>query len=152
VSRRLSQKPTFRLSVLGKRWVKQISIVTLDEELVAVDFNVDFLKIDTEGYDFQVLKGAELVLRKGRIRFVQFEYNPNWLGTGSSLKEAKRFLEGVGFELFLIRSTGLHPLDYGFWGDYFRYSNFCACRPEDRKLIEPLIGGRCSLNNDRSLE
>jgi FkbM family methyltransferase len=123
----------------GETVVKQVPIVTLDQELMALDCNVDFLKIDAEGYDLKVLKGSELVLRKGRVRFVQFEYNSNWLGTGASLKAAKAYLEALGFELLLIRSTGLHPLDYGLWGDYFRYSNFFACRPEDRKMIEPLV-------------
>jgi FkbM family methyltransferase len=123
----------------GETVVKQVPIVTLDQELMALNCNVDFLKIDAEGYDLKVLKGSELVLRKGRVRFVQFEYNSNWLGTGASLRAAKAFLEALGFELLLIRSTGLHPLDYGLWGDYFRYSNFFACRPEDRKMIEPLV-------------
>jgi len=123
----------------GDAVVKQVPMVTLDEELKAGDFNIDVLKIDAEGYDLKVLKGAESFLRKGRIRFVQFEYNSNWLGSGSSLKEAKSFLEGLGFELLLIRSTGLHPLNYELWGDYFRYSNFFAYRPEDRSLVQPLV-------------
>ena len=124
----------------GKTVTKQVPMVTLDEELLSVDFNIDFLKIDTEGYDLRVLKGAESFLRKGRIRFVQFEYNSHWLGTGSSLKDAKTFLENLGFDLLLIRSGGLHPLNYGFWGDYFRYSNFLACRSEDKHLIQSLLG------------
>ena len=124
----------------GKAVIKEIPLVTLDQELASVEFNIDFLKIDTEGYDLKVLKGAESVLKKGRIRFIQFEYNSHWIGTGSSLKEAKTFLENLGFDLLLIRSTGLHPLDYGFWGDYFRYSNFLACRSEDRHLLGSLVG------------
>lgn len=124
----------------GDAVVKQIPIVTLDEELKAADFNIDFLKVDAEGYDLKVLKGAEALLRKGRIRFVQFEYNSNWLGTGSSLQEATSFLTGLGFDLLLIRSTGLHPIDYKLWGDYFRYSNFLACRAEDKNLLQSLMG------------
>jgi FkbM family methyltransferase len=124
----------------GDAVVRQIPIVTLDEELKAAGINIDFLKIDAEGYDLKVLKGAELFLSEGRVRFVQFEYNSNWLGTGSSLREAKSFLERLGFELFLIRSTGLHPIDYSLWGDYFRYSNFLACRAEDKKVIASLLG------------
>jgi FkbM family methyltransferase len=125
----------------GETAVREVPVVTLDEELLELDFNIDFLKVDAEGYDLKVLKGAERLLTKGRIRFVQFEYNSNWLGTGSSLRQAKTFLENLGFDLFLIRSTGLHPLDYSLWGDYFRYSNFFACRTEDRNLVQPLIGG-----------
>jgi FkbM family methyltransferase len=125
----------------GNAVIREIPMVTLDQELASVDFNIDFLKIDTEGYDLKVIKGAESVLRQGRIRFIQFEYNSHWVGTGSSLKEAKAFLENLGFDLLLIRSTGLHPLDYRFWGEYFRYSNFLACRLEDRPVIASLIGG-----------
>jgi FkbM family methyltransferase len=124
----------------GNSATKQVSMVTLDGELLSADFNIDFLKVDAEGYDLKVLKGAESLLRKGRIRFVQFEYNSHWLGAGSSLREAKALLENLGFELLLIRESGLHPLNYGFWGDYFRYSNFLACRPEDKHLIQPLLG------------
>ncbi len=119
---------------------KMVRVVSLDEMFLVADFNIDFLKTDTEGYDLKVLKGAESLLRKRRIRFVQFEYNSYWLGAGSSLKEAIRFLEDVGLDLLLIRGTGLHPFDYSFWGDYFRYSNFLAYHQEDKHLIQSAVG------------
>lgn len=121
---------------------KIVQVVSLDEIFLETSFNVDFLKIDTEGYDLKVLKGAESLLRKRRIRFVQFEYNSYWLGAGSSLKEAISFLQNVGLDLLLIRSTGLHPFDYSFWGDYFRYSNFLAYQREDKHLLEAVIRQR----------
>jgi len=34
---------------------------------------INFLKVDTEGYDLEVLKGAEEILDEGRIDFVQVE-------------------------------------------------------------------------------
>jgi hypothetical protein len=117
-------------------------LVTLDEELLESALSIDFLKIDTEGYDFKVLKGTEALLRVGRIRFIQFEYNAHWLSVGSSLAEARRFLESFGFQLLLIRSSGLHPLNYAFWGDYFRYSNFLAYRLEDKHLINCILSER----------
>jgi FkbM family methyltransferase len=119
--------------------VRKVRIVSLDEMLLGADFNIDFLKIDAEGYDLKVLKGAETLLRKRRVRFAQFEYNWNWLGVGSSLREAVYFLENAGFSLLLIRNTGLHPFDYDFWGDYFRYSNFLVYRQEDKPLIQTAI-------------
>jgi FkbM family methyltransferase len=36
---------------------------------------VDVLKIDTEGFDLEVLKGAEAMLNAGAISFVYFEFN-----------------------------------------------------------------------------
>jgi FkbM family methyltransferase len=124
----------------GEVVVREVPMVKLDDELQSVEFNIDFVKIDTEGFDLRVLKGAESALRDRRIKFVQFEYNSHWIGTGSSLKEAKDFLESVSFDLFLIRSTGLHPLNYSYWGEYFRYSNFLACHFEDKHLLGSLLG------------
>ena len=114
-----------------------VSIVTLDDEFPGSE-EMDFLKIDTEGHDLKVLKGATRLL--ARTRFVQFEYNSYWVSVGSSLAEALRLMESMGFVVFLIRSTGLHPLRYSFWSDYFRYSNFFACRPGDLETVRPLIG------------
>jgi FkbM family methyltransferase len=119
---------------------RRVPMVTLDQELPGFAADIDFLKIDTEGYDLKVLKGAKTLLKDRRIRFIQFEYNAHWLAVGSSLAEAQRFLEKMGFRLLLIRSTGLHPLSYSLWGDYFRYSNFLAYRDQDQSLIENLLG------------
>lgn len=119
--------------------LKEVRISTLDAEFPAAgDINsVDFLKIDTEGYDLKVMKGATALL--ARTRFLQFEYNSHWVSVGSSLSEASRFLRGLGFSLFLVRSTGLHPMCYEFWNDYFRYSNFFACRPADYDCVRSLL-------------
>lgn len=116
---------------------KKTTVTTLDLEFYNAKQSISFLKIDTEGYDLRVMKGAKQLLR--RVRFLQFEYNSYWLSANSSLAEANRFLSELGFCIFLIRSTGLHPLRYELWGDYFRYSNFFACRPSDFHCIHSLL-------------
>jgi hypothetical protein len=100
---------------------------------------IDFLKIDTEGFDLKVLKGGASML--ARTRFVQFEYNSRWVYAGSSLYEAIHFMPELGFSMYLVRSTGLHPFRYEFWRDYFGYSNFFLCRPEDLEIVRPLLRG-----------
>ena len=119
---------------------REVAVTTLDEEFVDPGVRVDFLKIDAEGYDLKVLQGAAKLLE--RTRFVQFEYNSQWLATGSSLLEASRFLNALGFSLYLIRASGLTPLHYDVWGDYFAYSNYFACREAERDLIGPLLRDR----------
>lgn len=113
----------------------EVDVITLDSAFP--EGAIDFLKIDTEGYDLRVLRGANDLL--ARTRFVQFEYNSHWLGVGSSLVEATRFLESHGFAVVLVRSTGLHPLRYHLWNDYFRYSNYFAYRPADHYLVGDLL-------------
>jgi FkbM family methyltransferase len=116
---------------------RSVPVVTLDQDFASTDLPIDFLKIDSEGYDLKVLKGATALL--SRTRFLQFEYNSYWIPVGSTLANARRFLQDLGFSIYLIRSTGLHPLRYDFWNDYFRYSNYFACRPADIEIIRPLI-------------
>ncbi len=121
----------------GSIQYREVLVTTLDTEFAAPELRIDFLKIDTEGYDLKVMKGATNLL--SRTRFLQFEYNSYWIAVGSSLSEASRFLSKLGFSIFLVRSTGLHPLRYEFWNDYFRYSNYFACRSADLEVVRPLL-------------
>jgi FkbM family methyltransferase len=64
---------------------------------------IDFLKVDTEGHDLEVLSGAESLLREQRIHFVQSECEPvlrtrNFVDF-TSLAE---FMAGFGYQLFGI--------------------------------------------------
>jgi FkbM family methyltransferase len=120
----------------GNVHTRTVRVTTLDAEFPAPAM-IDFLKIDTEGFDFKVLKGASSLLE--RTRFVQFEYNASWVYAGSSLYEAIQFLPSLGFSMYLVRSTGLHPFRYEFWGDYFGYSNFFLCREADLDVVRPLL-------------
>jgi FkbM family methyltransferase len=36
---------------------------------------IDVLKIDTEGFDLEVLKGADAMLKRGAVSFVYLEFN-----------------------------------------------------------------------------
>jgi FkbM family methyltransferase len=50
-------------------------IDTVDEYCKAKGIQeIDFLKIDTEGYDFRILLGAKDMLEKNAIKYIQFEY------------------------------------------------------------------------------
>lgn len=117
----------------------QVPIVRLDDEFSATDLRLDFLKIDTEGYDLKVLKGATALLE--RTRYIQFEYNASWAEAGCTLADALQYLQKLGFSVYLIRSSGLHPLQYDYWREYFRYSNFLACREVDKAPLMPLLQG-----------
>ena len=119
----------------------RVSITTVDQEAATVGWDsVDMLKIDTEGYDFHVIRGAKDLLDRAAIGMVQFEYGDGWAYAGSTLAAARAFLEDRGYKVLLIRTTGLHPLNYARWGEYFRMSNFVAVSPRYMPLIESLIG------------
>jgi FkbM family methyltransferase len=53
-----------------------VSVLTLDEFCTENQISsIDLLKIDTQGFELRVLKGAETLLSKGKIRTIFFEVN-----------------------------------------------------------------------------
>lgn len=62
---------------------------------------IDYLKIDTEGYDFEVLKGAQGLLQEQSISFVETEVSMNPENTFHvDFVDVKRYMESYGYRLF----------------------------------------------------
>jgi FkbM family methyltransferase len=65
--------------------------------------SIDILKSDTQGYDFEVLKGARGMLQAGRIRVLYFEFNFSALYDNlPTFDEVLRYLNGLGYVLEAI--------------------------------------------------
>lgn len=109
--------------------VKSLELSTISE--MNTQDNILILKIDTEGHDFCVIKGANSLLAKKRITFVLFEVwsNPN-------MKAIVEFLDQQDYLCFLIFPRMLipvHAVDWwyphldnftsGWWGN-----GFCGIR------------------------
>lgn len=61
--------------------------------------NIDFLKIDTEGYDFEVIKGFEEYIKN--VQIIQFEYGGTSLDdSGFKLNDIITYLDKKGFHKF----------------------------------------------------
>ena len=68
--------------------VEIVKLITIDRFLQQSGIEtVSMVKIDTEGFDLLVLRGAEKSLRDGRIDIVQFEYNWRWLLNHACLRD-----------------------------------------------------------------
>ena len=64
---------------------------------------ISFLKIDTEGYDLEVLKGASRMLGEQRIDLVEVEAGMNCLNkTHVPFEDLKAYLEKMEYYLFAI--------------------------------------------------
>jgi hypothetical protein len=77
---------------------EEVRVQTLDSALeeMGVD-KIDLMKIDTEGHEPRVLRGAQKMLREGRVRAVLCEFNEHWLGkAGSSPEELEALITGKG--------------------------------------------------------
>lgn len=79
---------------------EEIRVSTLDRWGDDID-HIDFMKIDTEGHDLEVLKGGEAMLRDKRISAIQVEagMNPD-NDRHIPLEVFKSFLEPRGYYLF----------------------------------------------------
>jgi FkbM family methyltransferase len=124
---------------------KSVAVTTLDSELSRHDWDkIGFLKIDTEGYDLRVLRGAAGLLSQQRIDLLQFEYNTMWQFDGSTLCAAHALLTGSGYRVFLLKGPSLYELtsqSYERYGEYFYYSNYLAISPRCMGDFLPHVRG-----------
>jgi FkbM family methyltransferase len=120
-----------------------VQVASLDDELVEKRWpRIDYLKIDAEGFDLHVLRGASRLFEERRVSLVQFEYNSSWALAGSSLGGAVGLLGGCGYELHVLQPNGLRPFCYACFGEYFEYTNLLAVADPSR-VSSLLTGTRC---------
>lgn len=90
---------------------------------------VDFLKIDTEGSEYDVLEGFGDNL--DRVCIVQFEYGQCYLDSGAKLNKVIHLLQKHGFTQFgyLCEDGSLFPIDIaGDLSDHYQFCNIVASK------------------------
>lgn len=71
---------------------------------------INFLKIDAEGSELDILKGCYELLDKKRIVNIQFEYGACFLDAGFSFEDIWEFLHQFNYVVCLITDKGLSPI------------------------------------------
>lgn len=111
-----------------------VSLKTLDGYCEEKNIQaVDFLKIDVEGHELEVLRGAERMLKGGRIGIIQFEYGGCNIDSRVFLKDLFDAFMGLPYEFYKI-----HPRELLHVGKYcqkfenFEYSNWLAIQKRDK--------------------
>jgi FkbM family methyltransferase len=102
---------------------------------------IDFLKIDAEGYDLNVLEGAQGLLAAQCIKLLQFEYGPAWVHANNTLVTALSLLQRYDYATYLLRKNALYTFNYHKYREYFGYSNFVSVSREFRDRVAPLVRG-----------
>lgn len=78
-----------------------VEIGTLDKIFFALDYNIDLLKIDTEGYELSVLNGAIQLLKAQRISIVNLEFHQARAFVGQpKLWEILRFMDEIDYKIY----------------------------------------------------
>ena len=96
---------------------------------------IDFLKIDTEGFELNVLKGFEEELVN--VNSIQFEYGGTFLDNKMRLKDVLEYLEGKGFHKFsYLVKGGTSPLTDR--NDHYQYCNI-VCVNKRNSFIQAYL-------------
>jgi FkbM family methyltransferase len=89
----------------------RVECTTVDEFMAETGIDrIDLLKIDTEGHDLSVLKGARNALRDRKIGMIQFEFIPANITTGATMRGFFEELRGYRIGRLCLNGT-LRPLE-----------------------------------------
>lgn len=106
----------------------EVEIVTVDDFLRDRKIErVHLLKIDTEGHESSVLRGAQRALREGRIDFVQFEFNAMNLESRTFFRDLVALLPNYRLHRLLPDGWALLPYT-PLTCELFAYQNIVAVR------------------------
>lgn len=101
---RTTTVPTYTMDTLVP------ALESLNNPMVPKGKEIFFLKVDTEGHDKFVIKGARNLLEQKRIVFVLFEVWNN-----SNLREIVEFMSEVDYVCFIISPEALIPVHPDNW-------------------------------------
>jgi len=111
---------------------EEITFSTVDEFCTNQGIDrVSLLKIDAEGHDLAVLRGATEMLRNHAIDLVQFEYNLRWIDARVFVLDAFQLLEAYGYKLGKVTPQGIETYEeWHYELEKFVECNYLAYLPE----------------------
>ena len=103
---------------------RQVPCTTIDAFCAAEGIDcIDLMKIDVEGHELSVLRGAQGMISAGNIAYVQFEMSPAWIETRTFLRDVVEAL-GPHAHTHRILRTGLEPVAYSHKDEVFDPANY----------------------------
>ena len=90
----------------------------------SIDF-IDFIKIDTEGYEYLVLEGASRMLKENKIGTIQFEFGECHVFSRTFLRDFYKKL--YNYKLYRLNTNNLVNLGkYNVSNEIYRFQNIIA--------------------------
>ena len=123
------------MASLTKRNLSHLNLAFDDFEMISTnrfdsyweiyDYPIDFMKIDVEGHEMDVLKSTGLILRK--IKIIQFEFGGCNIDTGTFFRDFYTFFSKNNFKIYRISPFKLIQIEnYKEVDEFFVTTNFIA--------------------------
>jgi len=110
---------------------EDVQVVTLDDYADQAELKqIDLLKIDAEGHDMAVIRGATQLFGNRSITVAQFEYNHRWIYGRFFLRDVFSLLDPMGYRIGKLTPFGVEF--YPGWDpdlETFVEGNYLACAP-----------------------
>lgn len=105
---------------------EDVTAVTLDEYCTEHGVTaIDIVKLDVEGHELAVLRGARNLLEHRRIKFIQFEFGGTNIDSRTYLRDFVDLL-GADFRIYRLLADGVEPLQYSEREEVFVTTNYLA--------------------------
>lgn len=108
----------------------EVEVITLADYCAIHNLSsIDFLKVDVEGFEMEVFKGAAQLISQGRVQVIQFEFNEMNVMQRVFFKDFYNLLS-EGYSLYRILPAGLLPIKvYSAWfQEQFAFQNILAVK------------------------
>lgn len=107
--------------------VETVNTTTLDTFCLENSIKkIDWLKIDAEGNELEVLRGAEKLIEQGAIKCIQFEFGGTQIDSRTFFKDFYDLLS-PRYDIHQILVDGLHKIkNYNQRLEIFEYVNYLA--------------------------
>lgn len=102
--------------------IRKIQSIKLDT--IFENQTIDYLKIDTEGLELDVIQGCHNLLSNQRIQFIQFEYGGTYQDNNISLNDIIKLLHEHKYCVYNLEQNSLYIIEQ--YKDDFKYNNFLA--------------------------
>lgn len=115
----------------------EIDVITLDSYFSNLPGygNIDFIKIDTEGFEYEVLLGARQTIAECKPKMIQIEHNLHHMFTGKTLYLFAKLLPDYSvFQMLPDRLVRRDPADP--FSNVFLFSNFLFARDDVVHLLQ----------------
>jgi len=107
--------------------VEKIELTTLDEFCRTNNIQkIDFMKMDVEGYELNILRGGSELIKSASVDFIQFEFGFPNIGSRVFFKDIYSCLSG-NYRIYRSLFDGLVEIDhYDYKDELYTIQNFLA--------------------------